>query len=319
MAPNAEHSERAAAVARTLLVDSETVRVMAAMRERGVRAVLLRGAAYIELLGYRPGERSYSDSDLLISPSRFPEAEEVLGGLGYRESAIEAVFGERRPQHAHTWLSARGTIDLHRTLVGVAAEPEEVWQILGARTRTVELLTEEVEVLEASANLFVLGLHALQHAGDDQARSDLARAAALIPTPVWRQAVELSRSLGAEGPFAAGLRTTPEGAALAEELLLVDRPAAAAVNRGGESFHLAQGALWVARQRGLAAKLRFLRGKLVPATARMRSQSRLARRGPGGLALAHLRRWILLTVYLPSAMLTLTKLRRLRPKRDGGS
>jgi hypothetical protein len=314
---DADFSDRAAAVAGTLLVDTETVRAVAAMRERGVRAVLLRGAAYVELLGYRPGERMYADSDLLIKPSRFLEAEEVLRGLGYRESTIEAVFGERRPRHAHTWLSDRGTIDLHRTLVGVSADPEEVWQVLSARTRTVELLGQEVEVLDASANLVVLGLHAVQHAGDDQAHSDLARALALIPTTIWREAAELSRSLGAERSFGAGLRTMPEGATLAEQLLLVDRRAVAAVNRGSESFHLAQGALWVAQQRGLPAKLRFLRGKVVPTSARMRSRSRLARRGPGGLALAHLGRWIVLTAHLPSAILALRKLMRVRPEKHG--
>ena len=317
VAPDADFSDRAAAVAGTLVVDTETVRVVAAMRERGLRAVLLRGAAYVELLGYRPGERTYMDSDLLIKPSRFPEAEEVLRGLGYRESTIEAVFGERRPSHAHTWLSDRGTIDLHRTLVGVSAAPEEVWQVLSEHTRTIQLLAREVEVLDASANLVVLGLHALQHAGDDQAASDLARAVALIPTTVWSQAAELSRSLGAARSFGAGLRTTPEGAALAEELLLEDRRGAASVNRGSNSFHLAQGALWVARQRGLSAKLSFLRSKLVPTSARMRSRSRLARLGPGGLALAHLGRWVVLTAHLPSAILALRKLRHARPEKNG--
>lgn len=307
--------ERATSVALTLAVDAETLRVVTEMRSRGVRAILLRGAAFTDLLGYRAGERAYVDSDLFVDPDSFRVAEDVLRRLGYRESDIERVFTDDRPQHAHTWLSRRGVVDLHRTLVGVPGEAKRVWGILSTRTETLPLLGGDVEVLAESARLLVVALHATQHAGETGVVSDLARAISHVARQAWEDAADLSRLLDAEEPFAAGLRTTPAGAELADGLGLSHDPAQPGINRGSNAFHLAQGLIWLSGQRGVAAKLRYVRSKIVPPRTQMRGRSNLARRGSLGLALAHLQRWMVLAVQLPNAVRALLRLARERRRR----
>lgn len=298
--------------ARTLAVDAETLRVVTETRDSGVRAILLRGAAFTDLLGYGAGERPYVDSDLLVAPHSFDSAEDVLRRLGYRESDLERVFTDTRPQHAHTWLSRRGVVDLHRTLVGVPGEPSQVWDILSAQPQTIPLLGEGVEVLSGGARLLVLVLHAIQHAGETVVGSDLARAISHVPRSTWEEAADLSTLLAAEAPFAAGLRTTPAGAELAEGLGLSRGAIQPGINRGSDAFHLAQGLVWFSGQRGVAAKLTYARSKLVPPRTQMRSRSNLAQRGSLGLALAHLWRWIVLAAQLPSAARALQRLARER-------
>lgn len=301
--------------ARTLAVDAETVRVVTEMRRHGIRPILLRGAAFTDLLGYRAGERAYVDTDLFVDPESFQGAEAVLHRLGYRESDIERVFADDRPRHAHTWLSRRGVVDLHRTLVGVPGEPERIWGILSSRTETLPLLGGDVEVLAESARALVLALHATQHAGELGVCSDLKRAIAHVSRPTWQEAADLSRHIGADAAFATGLRTTPAGAGLADELQLFSDRAQPGINRGTDAFHLAQGLIWLSGQRGVAAKLSYVRTKVVPLRAQMRSRSSLARRGRLGLGLAHLQRWLVLVAQLPDAVRALRQLAQERRRR----
>jgi hypothetical protein len=302
------------ATARTLAVDAETRRVVMEMRASGVRPILLRGPAFAALLGYAPGERTYVDTDLLVAPGSFPVAEGVLRRLGYHESELERVFRGDRPQHAHTWIGPRGVVDLHRTLVGLPGDGDRSWELLSSRTSTLSMLGHEVEVLGASRGVFVIALHAAQHAGEAGVEADLARAVARVPREAWEEAVELSRLLGAEETFAAGLRTSPEGEKLAESLHLPQPHAHAGVNRGSDTFHLAQGLLWVSGHRGAAAKLKYLRAKLVPPAPQMHSRWTLARRGRVGLLLAHAQRWGVLAARLPLALLALLRLSWNRPR-----
>ncbi len=304
--------ERVLSAAQTLAVDAETLRVVTEMRTRDVRPILLRGAAFTDLLGYGAGERAYVDSDLFVGPHSFRVAEDVLQALGYRESEIERVFTEDRPQHAHTWLGRRGAVDLHRTLVGVRGDAERIWEILSSRTEKLPLLGGEVEVLAGSGRLVVLTLHATQHAGQSGVASDLARAISQLSRQTWEEAADLSRLLDAEESFAAGLRTSPAGGALADWLRLPHASPRAAFNRGSDAFHLAQGLLWVSEQRGLAAKVRYVGSKIVPPRTQMRSRSALAGRGRLGLALAHLQRWVVLAGQLPHALRALAQLTRER-------
>jgi len=242
--------KRVASAARTLAVDAETLRVVAEMRSSGVRPILLRGAAFMDLLGYSAGERAYFDSDLFVDPQSFRVAEDVLRRLGYRESEIERVFTHDRPQHAHTWLSRRGVVDLHRTLIGIPREPERIWDILGSRTEKLPLLGGEVEVLVQSARVLVLALHATQHAGEAGVGSDLVRALSYVARQSWEEAAELSRLLDAEESFSAGLRSTPAGAELADALGLSRETPQSDISRGSDAFHLAQGLIWLSGERG---------------------------------------------------------------------
>ena len=300
---------------RTLAVDAETLRVVEAMESRGLRPILLRGAAFADLLECAPGERDYVDTDLLIDPVAFSVAEEALRQLGYRESELERLFTEGRPQHAHTWISERGAVDLHRTLIGVPLEPERVWHVLRENTETLTLLGRDVDVLTGSGRAFALALHAAQHPGDAGVQEDVRRAVALLPPSTWQEAASLSTQLAAEAPFAAGLRMAPAGAELADGLGLMPDPGLARLDRGSDAFHLAQGLRWFGRQPGIRAKLRYVRAKAVPHRLQMQRRSTLAQRGRVGLALAHGYRWLTLAAYLPQAVRVLIRLGRERSRR----
>lgn len=299
---------------RTLAVDAETLRVVEAMESRGVRPILLRGAAFADLLECAAGERSYVDTDLLIEPAAFSVAEKALRQLGYHESELERLFTEGRPQHAHTWISERGAVDLHRTLIGVPLEPERVWHVLRGRTERLTLLGRDVEVLTRTGRAFALALHAAQHPGDAGVQEDVRRAVALLPSSTWQEAASLSTQLDAEASFAAGLRMTPSGAELADGLLLEKDPRSARLGRGSDAFHLAQGLRWFGQQQGLKAKLRYVRTKALPHRMQMQRRSTLARRGRVGLALAHVYRWLTLAAYLPQAVRVLIRLGRERSR-----
>ena len=72
-------------VTRTL--DAVAAQVLAAFRQAGVEALLLKGRALAILL-YRAGEqRDYSDVDLLVAPHALDAAEATLRGLGYENAS----------------------------------------------------------------------------------------------------------------------------------------------------------------------------------------------------------------------------------------
>src|SRR5262245_44061892 len=73
----------------TPTLDAVAAQVLAAFRQVGVEAVLLKGRG-LALLLYRVGEqRDYSDVDLLVAPHDLDAAEATLRGLGY-ENATSA-------------------------------------------------------------------------------------------------------------------------------------------------------------------------------------------------------------------------------------
>jgi Uncharacterised nucleotidyltransferase len=135
--------------AQALALDAATGAVVRALRARGIDCLLLRGPAIARRL-YPGGGRSYVDADLLIEPRRFADAEAALTELGFREAAIEAALPAARPGHAHTWLATNGrVVDLHRTLIGTNAPPDQLWVALrdGAESLALELIRGHLGLL----------------------------------------------------------------------------------------------------------------------------------------------------------------------------
>ena len=115
-------------VTRTL--DAVAAEVLAAFRQAGVEALLLKGRALAILL-YRAGEqRGYSHVDLLVAPDDLDAAEATLRGLGYENaSSAQGIDDIGGVVHADTWIRAtpgsndQAMIDLHRWLPGARATP----------------------------------------------------------------------------------------------------------------------------------------------------------------------------------------------------
>jgi Uncharacterised nucleotidyltransferase len=273
----------------TMATDLVAADVVRALRQAGVRPLLLKGPALAELL-YRPGElRSYVDVDLLVAPDEEPVSGDVLRALGFEALVGARDLGGHRPLHAHEWVKEQTpSVDLHRTLPGAAADPAIVVGVLGARTRSIELAGELVETPTAPALLVHVVLHAVHHGPrGSKALEDLERALEL-DLDVWEDAAALAGEIDSISAFAAGLRLLPAGAALAERL---DLPARAPVEielRTSGAPPLSGGLEWLLRTPGTRAKAALLARTIVPSPGAIRLWRPLARRPRSGLVLAYL-------------------------------
>src|SRR5687768_3185228 len=86
-----------------LATDALAADVYRALRAEGVPATLLKGPSIARWL-YRPGERIYSDVDLLVPPEAVARAGGVLGALGFRQGHEGELIGAVR--HAYPWRRA---------------------------------------------------------------------------------------------------------------------------------------------------------------------------------------------------------------------
>ena len=107
------------AVARRLGLDATTAEVVEALREGGVRALLLKGPA-LERWLYPDGRRRYGDIDLLVPPEGFRHAEGALAELGFQLQFAGARASEV-PSYERGWRRGSFDVDLHRSVWGVGA------------------------------------------------------------------------------------------------------------------------------------------------------------------------------------------------------
>lgn len=200
----------------TSQIDDAAAKVVAALEERDVVPLLLKGRALSVLL-YRSGEhRSYSDVDLLVGPEDLAVAQQVLAGLGYAKApSLEDVGGVI---HATVWMRTDpGTgsllsLDLHARLPGARAEPEVVWEALGTHRIWIDVSGHRAAALDRPGQAMHLALHAAQHgAGYAKHLEELSLALERWPDPIWATAASLAETVGGLQLFAAGLRLVQEG------------------------------------------------------------------------------------------------------------
>jgi len=312
-------------------VDGVTAEVVTAMREVGIRALLLKGPSIATWL-YRDGAaRPYDDSDLLVAPGSYRQAGYVLRELGFRHSEYVWL------RYVQAWLRGiddsraalqPSSVDLHRSLNGVRAPANTVWEVLSAETDTLQVGGIDVEVLSVPARALHVALHAAQHGADvGRPLGDLARALRLADEQVWREAADLARRIDALPAFAAGLRLDPEGAGLAEHLgLPAERPPAVALRAGAQN-PVAIALESLSSERSLRARVRLLLQALAPSRLYMRhwSATRMTRwpaalrQGPLGLGLAYLWRPIWNIGRLPKAIIALGRARRGQSQDEGSA
>lgn len=293
------------AAARAMAADVVALEVTAALRDRGVRSLLLRGRALAELLYAEPASRSYVDVDLLVAPADRARAERTLRGLGFTPrsgltAAEVAALAEldQAEMHAVAWARERAgvAVDLHRTLAGARVGASETWAALAAAAERLELGDGSLEVPSTPARALVVALHAAWH-GRAAARplGDLEQALERLPLAVWEEATRVAYRLDAVEACSAGLRLTARGAELADRLGL---PVAVGVEialRARSIPPTSLGFQRLADARGLGAKARLLARELVPTPLFMRTSSGVAQRGRAGIAAAYMWRplWLL--------------------------
>lgn len=247
---------------------------------------------------------------MLLHPGEHGHAEALLAELGFRRVIRDYEQG-RRIEHDSPWaLDGVASVDLHISLPRVrGVSPEVVWRALWPHTVQRDLLAlgQPVRVLDETAAVLLVALHAAHHVGYDAFEAkpleDLRRAVERVPVAVWRQAADLARMLRAEPQLARGLHAVARGAELAHSLGLPEpsseRNAAAGFER-----------LAATHDRG--ERIRLLARALVPTPSYLRWSSRFARRGRRGLVMAYLLRPFVVAAHAPRGYVVW---RRERPRR----
>jgi hypothetical protein len=284
------------AAAQRLRIDYTTAEVLRAFDAAAVKSILLKGASIVRWLYDDAPTRAYIDCDLLVRPADAEAGTHVLTGLGFVPEIEEAEMPEWWREHGVQWTRAAdgAAVDLHRTLVGVEVDADQLWETLLARTETMLVGGFPARVLTTPGRALHVALHTAQH-GWEQHGFELERALQRADEATWRDAARLAESLGATGAFATGLRVVPAGRELAERLGLPGERSIDVALRAGEAPAQALTFERLARARGLRARFSILRHKLVPPPTFMRKWSPRARRGRVGLAVAYVQRpvWVL--------------------------
>ncbi len=239
----------------SLEADSTAAEVSTALRERGIRAVLLKGPALARWLYDQPSERTYVDADLLVAPDRLADARRTLEELGFAPHE-EGKAPPGTPEHAEPWRrrGLPGGVDLHYTVFGCGVPPEQVWPLVTAGTEQLDVGGADLEVPSLEVRTLLVAIHAAQHGpGVAKPAEDLRRALAVAGDEVWAGAAALAEQLETELTFASGLGMAEGGAELARRLGLVDPTVATTALAGNGP--LVQGFERMARARGLRSKL----------------------------------------------------------------
>jgi hypothetical protein len=292
-------------LATTLYLDDLATKVTSALAEVGVRAVLLKGASFRDLL-FDLGElRRYTDVDLLVSPAQTADAAAVLERLGFVDTFAGAAPSETSPI-ATEFRGSHAIVDLHRSLPGVTVPEAAAWEALSVRTRTMALGRGVVEILDDAGRCLHVALNAASD-GKARSREDLRRAVQRQPEATWRQVAELAEGLGALPSLVAAFALVPEGEALRRSLKLDVRVPLGVALRAQAPPPLALGLHRLLTTSGLRSKAAFLARRLVPTPAGLRYWTPLARRGRVGMVLAYAWRPFHLVRHAPSAVLALVR------------
>lgn len=280
---------RRRAVADCLEIDRVTAEVVEALEAGTVRAILLKGPSIASWL-YGPGElRAYADTDLVVSPDKLAHARHVLGGLGFKATAL-GVHGnpEVWPRH-DVWTRAGRSIDLNCTIDEAEAKDATVWTALLPETEPAHIGGREITILNTRARALIVALHAAHHRErSDWPLADLERALRLLPPSLWSEVAELAGRVGALAPMVKGLELAPGGPAVVSRLGLEHETSLNAELRVVGFPDLTTKVSRVVRAPTRKAKGALLLLELIPSRSFMRIASPLARRGSAGLACAYL-------------------------------
>jgi hypothetical protein len=144
-----------AAMEAVLELEALAVTTSQALRDAGIETRLLKGLAVAHLDELIPSLRCFNDVDLLVPPTRLPDAVDVLTTMGHRRDLPERRRGfDRRFAKEATMPGPAGReVDLHRTLVtgpfGLTIDLDELW----SREQVIQLAGNRCAVLDADRRL----------------------------------------------------------------------------------------------------------------------------------------------------------------------
>jgi hypothetical protein len=297
--------------AATMLVDRTTLRVSTAFHAAGIPHVVLKGPAIADWLYGRDELRVYYDSDFLVPPGEWERAGAVLEGMGFEDRLATMGHPRMESLHSYPWGNddARDAdVDLHATLEGLDAAPEDVWAVLSAETVPHLLARRELAVLSPAARAMHVALHVAQHRRGHPVE-DLERALARVPESTWERAAALAAELDGTAAFSSGLCALPAGRGLAARLGVAAATSAHTSLRAAQ-VPLAEGLYELHRARDARTRIAIVRQEVFPAPQFLRWWTPIARHGRLGLVAAYLWRPLYLVSKLPRAGLALWAARR---------
>ena len=221
------HIEGAALV---LALDAAAAIVVRSFDAHEISTILLKGPAIRHwLYPDDPAGRTYTDVDLLVSPSQFIAAERVLKDLGYRRPLgayrDRTYTWELGSTWVHPTAAAPISIDLHRGFHGVR-DWETFWTVMDADTTVIEVAGAPVRIPAAAGCALISALHASASSGTEHSAADLKRGSGGLGEEVWREAAGRAEDVGALPWFMLGLSRHEEGRLLLDTLQIAsDLPA----------------------------------------------------------------------------------------------
>jgi hypothetical protein len=154
-------------------VDLLSALVAQVAEDAGIRVLFIKGPI-LAMQGLRP-ERPSVDVDVLVDPSRFDEAQELLRSYGWRvdvpsTGAHVMTFHSKEYRH-DTWPCE---IDVHDRFPGFFADPQDVFEALWTRRTTATIAGRDVPCPDVLGNAAIAALHALRDPSYERSRRDLA-------------------------------------------------------------------------------------------------------------------------------------------------
>ena len=208
--------------ARNMALLAELAALREDLRQRGLRAIVLKGGALIETVyGGHPGLRPLSDLDLLIGAGDLPVVGEVLQRRGFHPISPSSTF----------FVKGSAAIDIHPDLIGTARIKRRA---LAVRFDAEALWREAVPLDPADPTLLVLSpLHQLLHLAVHALKHSFCRLIWFVDLGLvlkqvrWEELEEGARASGTLRPLAYalfGLRALMGVEAPLEALASLPRP-----------------------------------------------------------------------------------------------
>jgi hypothetical protein len=305
----------ALAVGMNMRVDAVSIEAIKSLKDAGIRAILLKGPTVVRWLYGGEVPPVYADTDLLVSAGDFGRAEHVLRRLGF-ETPWERLPRDMPGTTAWVRNSDGASLDLHMTLIGVEADPDEFWRVITEASERMMILGAEVEVLSPAARALHIALHASQHSGEGETKAfrDLERALDVVPFDIWVAAADLAERVDALAAFGHGLRLSAKGAALSQRLNLPLTLSTSLALKAIAAPASATRLVWLTQQPGIRWKVLLAARKIVPPPAYLRVWWPFAARGPLALAIAYVWRPVWVTATFLSACVALIRVRKRRSR-----
>lgn len=297
----------------SLFVDHVTASITAELESRNIKSILLKGPFFARLFYARDEARYYTDTDLLVRNADVGRAEQSLRGCGFVRVDRDEDWIGPAPKYSHTFQRPTdgAIVDLHWRLSGAGASPDEVWSAAIEHAVELEVGGRPVAGLDPAASALLVALHNAHHGtGRPTTLADLDRAVDRLGYATWLEARCLSDRLRASEQFAAGLRLTAMGDALADHLALV-RPASIEMwLKNNRSTYGAWVLARLSQANTLRGRLRICVQVALPPPIVMYTFFPLARRGRTGLVAAYLLRPLRLAVHAAPALADWIRARR---------